>query len=144
MGKPHIDRGVSVATTYPAIPRSWWHSGSLASSPYDMLGQEYILPNRAEQSASHPSGTSCLPSQSMGISGRMRQNDGGCGAILNCSLTSMARAQKNSQRSSEKAKTPGLCQHQSIPAALIASGALDEKERDTVCQRCNRELYAFR
>ena len=29
-------------------------------------------------------------------------------------------------------------------AALIASGALDEKKRDNVCPRCNRELYVFR
>ena len=67
---------------------------------------------------------------------------GGCGAILNYSPTAMACAQRNA-KIKEKAKKKDSV-NISQRAALIASGALDEKERDNVCPRCNRELYAFR
>ena len=68
-GKPHIDRRVSVATTYPAMPRSC-HSGSMASRHRHVARD--ILPNRANR-VHTSTGTSCLSSQSMGINGRMRQ-----------------------------------------------------------------------
>ena len=75
---------------------------------------------------------------SMDICDRKR---GGCGA-LNYSLTAVARAQRNA-KIKEKAKKKDSV-NISQRAALIASGALDEKERDNVCPRCNRELHAFR
>ena len=64
MGKSHIDRRVSVATTYPAMPRSC-HSGSMASRHRHVA--RGILPNRANR-VHTSTGT-----QSMGINGRMRQ-----------------------------------------------------------------------
>ena len=69
MGKSHIDRRVSVATTYPAMPRSC-HSGSMASRHRHVA--RGILPSRANR-VHTSTGTSCLSSQSMGINGRMRQ-----------------------------------------------------------------------
>ena len=69
---------------------------------------------------------------SMDVCDRKR---GGCGAILNYSPTAMARAQRNA-KIKEKAKKDSV--NISQRAALIASGALDEKERDSVCPRCNR------
>ena len=69
MGKSHIDRRVSVATTYPAMPRSC-HSGSMASR--HRHAARSILPNRANR-VHTSTGTSGSSSQSMGINGRMRQ-----------------------------------------------------------------------
>ena len=69
MGKSHNDRRVSVATTYPAMPRSC-HSGSLASRHRHVARD--ILPNRANR-VHTSTGTSCLSSQSMGINGCVRQ-----------------------------------------------------------------------
>ena len=69
MGRSHIDRRVSVATTYPAMPRSC-HSGSMASRHRHVA--RGILPNRANR-VHTSTGTSGLSSQSMGINGRMRQ-----------------------------------------------------------------------
>ena len=66
---------------------------------------------------------------------------GGCAAILNCSPTAMACAQRNTKIKEKATKKDSV--NISQRAALIASGALDEKERDNVCPRCNRELYAF-
>ena len=119
MGKSHIDRRVSVATTYPAMPRSC-HSGSLASR------HRRILPNRANRVYTS-TGTSCLSSQSMGINGRMRQK-------------TLRIWRAKIKEKAKKKDSVNIIQK----AALIASGALDEKERDSVCPMCNRELYAFR
>ena len=69
MGKSHIDRRVSVATTYPAMPHSC-HSGSWASRHRHVASS--ILPNRANR-VHTSTGTSGSSSQSMGINGRMRQ-----------------------------------------------------------------------
>ena len=53
---------------------------------------------------------------------------GGCGAILNYSPTAMACAQRNA-KIKEKAKKKKDSVNFSQRAALIASGALDGKER---------------
>ena len=58
-----------MATTYPAMPRSWY-SGSMASCHKPVArGISPICANRVHTSTR----TSCLPSQSMGINGRLRQ-----------------------------------------------------------------------
>ena len=67
---------------------------------------------------------------------------GVCDAILNYSPTAVACAQRNA-KIKEKAKKKDSV-NISQRAALIASGALDEKEMDNVCPRSNRELYVFR
>ena len=54
----------------------------------------------------------------------------------------MACAQRNAKTKEKAKKKDSVNINQR--AALIASGALDEKEWDNVCPRCNRELYAFR
>ena len=73
MWKSPIDCRVSVATTYPAMPCSC-HSGSLASRHRHVA--KGISPNRANR-VHTPTGTSCSPSQSMGIDGCMRQKTRG-------------------------------------------------------------------
>ena len=141
MGKSHIDRRVSVATTYPAMPRSC-HSGSLAAwqAVIDMWqGASYRI---AQTECTHPPELRvCRANRwaSMDVCDRKR---GGCGAILNYSPTAMACAQRNAKIKVKAKKKDSV--NISQRAALITSGALDEKERDNVCPRCNRELHAFR
>ena len=101
-----------------------------------------ILPNRANRvhTSTRTSGSS---SQSMGINGRMRQKTRGDVApssIIPLQLWRVHRGTRRSKRKQKKKDSVNISQR----AALIASGALDEKERDNVCERCNRELYAFR
>ena len=72
---------------------------------------------------------------SMDICDRKR---GGCGAILNHSLTAMACAQRNAKVKVKAKKKDSVNINQR--AALIASGALDEKEWDNVCPRQPRGL----
>ena len=133
MGKSHIDCRVPVATTYPAMPRSCY-SGSMAIN----LWQE--APHRiAQTECTHPPELRVCRANhwaSMDVCDRKR---GGCGAILNYTPTAMACAQRNT-KTKEKAKAKDSA-NINQRAAHIASGALDEKEWDNVCPRCDRELF---
>ena len=75
---------------------------------------------------------------SMDVCDRKR---GGCGAILNYTPTAMTCAQRNTKTKAKAKKKDSANINQR--AAHIASGALDEKEWDNVCPRCDRELYVF-
>ena len=76
---------------------------------------------------------------SMNVCDRER---GGCGAVLDFSPTAVACAQREA-KTKEKAKAKDSATI-SQRAAQIIIGVSDEKERDNVCPRCDRELYAFR
>ena len=138
MGKSHIDRRVSVATTYPAMPHSC-RSGSLARSHRHVA--RGILPNRANR-VHTSTGTSCLSSQSMSINVRMQQKTRRMWRHPQLFSYSygLCTEEREDQREAKKKDSVNTSQR----AALIASGAWDEKERDNVCPRCNRALYAFR
>ena len=108
MGKSHIDRGVSVATTYPALSRSCY-SGSMASRHQPVARD--ILPNCGNRVHTFTV-TSCLSSQSMGINGRLRQKTRRVWRhpqLSPCSYGLCTKERKDQSESKEERQ----CQHQS-------------------------------
>ena len=77
----------------------------------------------------------------MGINGRLRQKTRRIWRHPQLFPYSygVCTEEREDQRESKEERQCNISQR----AALIAIGALDEKERDNVCPRCNRELYAF-
>ena len=76
---------------------------------------------------------------SMDICDRKR---GKCGAIIDYSPTAVACAHREA-KTKENAKTKDSATI-SQRAAQIINGVSAEEQRDNVCPRCDRELYAFR
>ena len=108
MEKSHIDHRVSVATTYPAMPRSCY-SGSMASRHKHVARD--ILPNRANR-VHTCTGTSCLSSQSVGINGSMRQKTRRMWRhpqLFPCSYGVSTEEREDQSESKEERQ----CQHQS-------------------------------
>ena len=108
--------------------------------PSQICGRRH-LPESRKQSA-HIQRTLCSSSQSVGINGCMRQETREMWRTPRCSPTAEACAHRK-VKTKEKAKAKDSVTI-SQRAAQIINGVSDEKERDNVCPRCDRELYAFR